>query len=389
MSKLINYRNKVTKVVVGVMSGTSLDAIDVAFVEISNYSINTKHKLIAFKSIPIESSLKDRLHAACEGNLTMRECFELDIDLGMIYVDSILDCAKTNNLSIDMIDAIGLHGQTVFHNPNRKPIGLTIQIGSGSVVAQNLATIVVNDFRTNDVAAGGHGAPLVPYCDYLLLHDKNVNKVSLNIGGISNITWLGKNTTLDNLIAFDTGPGNMIIDSAMLEFYNKKYDENGDVALTGQVNEEWLTEILSKKYYHLKPPKSTGREQFGEETSKALTVRGRSIGLSNQDIISTITAVTSRSIAMGINNFCRNEESVDEIIIGGGGFHNSAIIKYLKGEFVGTTFSSSDKYNLPVDAKESICFAILANETLNEIRSNVPNVTGAKNHVICGSIRIG
>ena len=181
----------------------------------------------------------------------------------------------------------------------------------------------------------------------------------------------------------------MIIDSAMLEFYNKKYDENGDVALTGQVNEEWLTEILSKKYYHLKPPKSTGREQFGEETSKALTVRGRSIGLSNQDIISTITAVTSRSIAMGINNFCRNEESVDEIIIGGGGFHNSAIIKYLKGEFVGTTFSSSDKYNLPVDAKESICFAILANETLNEIRSNVPNVTGAKNHVICGSIRIG
>jgi anhydro-N-acetylmuramic acid kinase len=165
LSKLINYRNKVTKVVVGVMSGTSLDAIDVAFVEISNYSINTKHKLIAFKSIPIESSLKDRLHAACEGNLTMRECFELDIDLGMIYVDSILDCAKTNNLSIDMIDAIGLHGQTVFHNPNRKPIGLTIQIGSGSVVAQNLATIVVNDFRTNDVAAGGHGAPLVPYCD--------------------------------------------------------------------------------------------------------------------------------------------------------------------------------------------------------------------------------
>jgi len=391
------------------MSGTSLDGIDVAYTEIEGASHNIKQNLLAFDSVKFSPEIKEKIREACLGNISMRECFELDTDLGLAYSNAIYSVGKKNKISPENIDAVGLHGQTIYHNPQRTPSGVTVQIGSASVVSQRLKTIVVNDFRTQDVALGGQGAPLVPYCDFLLLHNHKQNRVALNIGGIANITWLGKQTTKDNIIAFDTGFGNMPIDFAMNSFFNKNYDNFGETAMLGKPHKNLVYELLQQTWFLQPPPKSTGREQFGEDFTKDIIYKWLKHGLSEQDIIATLTFMTSYSIAFAIKNFClplsnavqtdtkqtnikqtnfTQAETLDEIIVGGGGFHNKAMMNFLQSEFPTTKLKSSIEYNLPHDAKEAICFAILANECLNEIPANLPSVTGASNYAISGAIRI-
>ncbi len=367
------------------MSGTSLDAIDVAVVEISGAGRSLRHRLLSFHSRPFDSALRARLLDACEGRLSLRETFELDADLGEAYADVIEQAALE---APRRLDAIGLHGQTVYHAPGRRPNGVTVQLGSGAIVAERLGVPVVDDFRSNDVAAGGQGAPLVPYCDLVLLHAAERDRVALNIGGIANITWLPREATPATLIAFDTGPGNMLIDAAARRFFDRDYDPDGELAGAGRSDERWLEELLGHPYFEALPPKSTGRELFGEEVGRRWAEEGRLRGLSEHDVLATLTRLTARSIARGIGQVHVGRGPVHEVVVGGGGTRNRTMMAMLRDELPDSRVVPADELGIRADAKEAICFAILANEALCGVPANVPSVTGASRPVICGAIRL-
>jgi anhydro-N-acetylmuramic acid kinase len=385
-SFLERYRSGDPRLVAGVMSGTSLDGIDVAIVAISGSGTTLHHELRGFHSRTIPAELKEELLAASSGAMLLRRAFELHVDLGALYAEVIEEAI--GEAGLHGIDAVGLHGQTVYHAPARTPNGVTVQIGSGAVVAERLGVLVVNDFRSADVAAGGEGAPLVPYCDLALLHDARVDRVALNIGGIANLTWLPRGVTPDRLIAFDTGPGNMLIDAAVRLLRGLDFDAGGALAADGNADASWLEELLRHPYFKLDPPKSTGRELFGEEVGQQLASEGRGRGLSDVDILATLTMLTARSIALSVERLSAGRQGV-EVIVGGGGARNDTLMAMLAAELPASfTVAPSDRFGIPSDAKEAICFAILANETLCEVPANVPSVTGAGRRVICGAIHL-
>ena len=387
-SRIDDYRRKDVRLVAGVMSGTSLDGIDVAFVEISGSGREIRHLLLGFHSFPYEPGMRSTLMAASAGELGMRAAYELDADLGGVYAEAIASAATAAGIGDRGIDAVGLHGQTVYHAPARRPHGVTVQIGSAAVVAGYLDTIVVNDFRAQDVAVGGEGAPLVPYCDLVLLHSPSLNRVALNIGGIANVTWLPSGADAATLVAFDTGPGNMLIDAAMRELFGRDRDENGAIASKGRVDEEWVEVILTDGYFSASPPKSTGRELFGAGRAAELLREGRERGLGDADIVASLTLLSARSIARGIESFASRGEQVEEIVAAGGGVRNLTLMNMLHQEMPSSRVLSSDVFGIPADAKEAICFAILANEALCETPANVPSVTGARRPVVCGALRL-
>ncbi|KXK51216.1 MAG: Anhydro-N-acetylmuramic acid kinase [Chlorobi bacterium OLB7] len=371
------------------MSGTSLDGVDVAFVQIEGCGQALQFQLLGFATLPYSPALRSQLLRASDGQLPLREAYELDSDLGLVYADAIAEAARQWGIAPGAIAAVGLHGQTVYHNPNRLPAGVTVQIGSAAAVAQRLQTLVVSDFRTNDVAVGGQGAPLVPYCDLLLLRSPLRNRVALNIGGIANLTALPTSATAETLIAFDTGPGNMMIDAAMRHLFGSDYDAAGNVAATGTVNAPLLWQLLANPYFQAPPPKSAGREDFGEEVGRAVAQQALADGISPESIIATLTQLTATTIAEAIGSHCGFASSVDELIIGGGGVHNRTLMRMLGEAMPTVRILPSDECGLPSDAKEAICFAVLANEALCEVPANVPSVTGAARRVVCGAIRIG
>jgi anhydro-N-acetylmuramic acid kinase len=385
---ITSYREKKTRLVAGVMSGTSLDGIDVAFVEIAGSGEGLRHSLRGYREAPIDPIMRGRLLSLSAGEMPVREAFELDADLGRLYADVIAAAAEEEGIPLTALDAVGLHGQTVYHAPRRSPAGVTVQIGSAAAVVERLRTIVVNDFRTADVAAGGEGAPLVPYCDFVLLRSPGVSRVALNIGGIANVTWLPRDASLDSLVAFDTGPGNMLIDAAMRHIHGLDLDEGGAHAAAGTPDERWVARLLDDEYYAWPPPKSAGRERFGEDVGRALAAEGLSMRISPDDIIATLTLLTARSIAEGVRRHAARGTEVDEMIVGGGGSRNRTMMAMLASELPGTRVMPSDEAGLPASAKEAICFAILANEALMEERANVISVTGAGRPVICGAIRL-
>jgi anhydro-N-acetylmuramic acid kinase len=386
---MLAYQRKASRLVAGVMSGTSLDGIDVAFVEIAGSGPSLRQAIRGFHSQPYAEDLRQRLFAACSGDFSIREGFELDVDLGGVYADAILSATDACSIDPHSIDAIGLHGQTVYHAPRRASRGVSVQLGSAAVVAERLRTIVVNDFRAADVAAGGEGAPFVPYCDLVLLHSTSLHRVALNIGGIANFTWLPRAVNPALLIAFDTGPGNLLIDAAMRRLFGREVDENGEVAARGTADAAWVQELLADPFFKRRPPKSAGREQFGKERGTALVAEALKRGLANEGIIASLTLLTARSIAQAIRDFASKGDPVDEIVVSGGGVHNSTLLDMLGGEMKESRILPSDDLGIPADAKEALCFAILANETLCETPANVPSVTGARRPVICGTIRLG
>lgn len=385
-SLIERYRALPSRLVAGVMSGTSLDAIDVAIVEIAGAGADLRHHLRFFHSHPFAPVLKQALHAASLGELSLREAFELHADLGALYAEVIDEALRASDVAA--LDAVGLHGQTVYHAPRREPNGVTVQLGSGAVVAGRLGVPVVNDFRSADVAAGGEGAPLVPYCDLVLLHRPEENRIALNIGGIANITWLPRHATPETLVAFDTGPGNMLVDAAVRLLRGVEYDADGAMAAVGRVDDRWLAELLRHPYFSLDPPKSTGREMFGEEVGRSYARQGAERGLADADVVATLTMLTARTIAEAVRRLDGGDHVVDSVIVGGGGARNGTMMAMLQREFPGAIVAPADRFGIPADAKEAICFAILANETLCEVPANVPSVTGAMRRVVCGAIHL-
>jgi anhydro-N-acetylmuramic acid kinase len=361
--------------VAGIMSGTSLDGIDVAIADISAKRVKT----IAFATTSYSDELRARIlgvsNTQCETGLISR----LNFELGGEYADAVLALCKSAKIPVRSIELIGCHGQTIYHE-GQGELPNTMQIGEAAVIAERVGAPVISNFRVRDIAAGGQGAPLVPFLDQLVFASKKVRRVALNIGGIANITVLGK----DKAIAFDTGPGNMVIDQLVERSTAgaMRFDRDGAMAAHGHVRRSLLDSLLANSYFSAKPPKSVGREQYGRRFVDALTASGDSL----EDLIATATAFTAASIAMGIRRFGRGAR---EIVAAGGGVHNPQIMGQLAALLPEIRVRTTEEFGIDPDAKEAIAFAVLAWRTWRGKTGNLPSATGARRAVVLGTITPG
>jgi anhydro-N-acetylmuramic acid kinase len=391
MQQLFKVYNKQKRKVLGLMSGTSLDGIDICLIEINGNSFNTKYELIAYEEYPFPEGYKDfTLKNSKAGEGSVDDICKLNFVIARIYSDVINKFLTKLNLKSSDIDLIGTHGQTIHHLPQNDSLfgystASTLQIGDPSVIAKLTGIITVGDFRPADIALGGQGAPLVPFFDYLLFSDKNKNRALLNIGGISNITVLPNNSTGNDVIAFDTGPGNMLIDILAKKYFNIPFDKDSYFAKQGILNTELLHNIISVDNYISKtPPKSTGREYYNDDF---LFLAIKDLNYSKYDIIHTFTYYTAYSIYFNYNNFIKNKISLDEMYISGGGANNPLLVEYIKQLFGNEIYiGNTAELGINSNAKEAICFAILANETISGNTNNLPSVTGANKKTIMGKI---
>ncbi len=392
LKTLNKLSSKNTKYIIGLMSGTSLDGVDAVLVEVMGNGSNTKLNQLGFITYPFPAGLKDRIlvnSTTKKGNVT--DLCRLNFLIPLIYVDAINSLCKKCKVPLEKIDLIGSHGQTIHHLPNKSnyfgySFGSTLQIGDPSVIAKKTGVITVGDFRTGDVALGGEGAPLVPYFDYIMFHSNEKNRALLNIGGIANITVLNKKGNASSVLAFDTGPGNMMIDQLSWIFFNKDYDKEGTIASSGKVDQRLFEALIKQdKFIEREVPKSTGREYYGKQFLTPIFKKVK--GVSPEDWLATVTNFTAYGVFRNYEKFVKSETEIEELFLSGGGAKNKYLIKCLKSYF-GRNIKISNVKNLGIspDAKEAICFAVLANETISGNPSNLPRVTGAERSTILGKI---
>jgi anhydro-N-acetylmuramic acid kinase len=365
--------------VAGIMSGTSLDGIDVAIVDISAKKVKT----IAHENIPYTQSVRSRILAVSNAHCYTAEISKLNFELGELYAKAVTETCRRSKIPQESIELIGSHGQTIYHK-GRGDTPNTFQIGESSVIAERLAIPVVSDFRTRDIAAGGQGAPLVPLVDYLLFRSATKSRVALNIGGIANITVLPANAAPEEVIAFDTGPGNMVIDQLVAIFTRGKesFDRDGRIAAESYLNRALLDKLLKDTYYAAAPPKTAGREQYGAEFIEKL----RKTALPVPDLIATATVFTAATIATGIERFA---PGTDEVIVSGGGVHNRQLMVQLEAFLPSCRVTTSAEFNVDPDAKEAIAFAVLACRTWRRQTGNLPSATGARHAALLGKVTFG
>jgi anhydro-N-acetylmuramic acid kinase len=366
-----------TVLAAGIMSGTSLDGIDVALVEITGNRVET----VAFHSEPYPAEVRAALLGVSNCETHTREISRLNFLLPELYAAAFTRTCKKAKRKAEEVSVIGCHGQTVYHESKVS----TLQIGDGNVLAARTGVTVVSDFRPADIAAGGCGAPLVPFVDYLLFRDAKQSRVALNIGGIANITYIPAGANPEQVVAFDTGPGNMVVDQ-LITHYTKgaeSFDRDGAMAEQGMVHPDVVATLLEERYYSQRPPKTAGREQYGKEFVDGLL----KLGLEPADTVATATYFTAATIAEGIARFAGGEENPPElVIVSGGGVHNGALMRFLSAELPESEVISSAEAGIDPDAKEAVAFAILANETLNGRPSNLPCATGARRAAVLGKV---
>lgn len=382
--------------VVGLMSGTSADGVDAAVVDITKQKV----RLLAFEVFPYGSAMRRAILRLCRPeSARLEDICHYNFVLGEVFADAVAELCSRSGIALGSIDLIGSHGQTIYHNPQGKPavrvagrrhggrvIRSTLQIGEPSVIAQRTGITTVADFRPRDMAAGGEGAPLVPYADYILFgHNRRCRAVQ-NIGGIANVTFLPAGGELSDVLAFDTGPGNMVIDGIirLASRGRKHFDRNGKMAARGAVDAKLLNEMLRHPFLQRRPPKSTGREEFGDAFTEHIYRRACENGLADADVVATATAFTAGSIARAYRQFL--PAMPNELILCGGGAHNSTLVEMLRSELPQVTMLSTEDFRISVDAKEAISFAILAWATIKGMANNVPSATGAAGPVVLGKI---
>ena len=398
MKRLLEVFDKPARTVLGLMSGTSHDGIDAVIAKIIGFGARSKVTIIHHNTYPYPAGLQGRIGRAFNEGTTADIC-RLNFDLGEAFADAALKCIKEAGLKPKDIDIIASHGQTVYHIP---PIegakASTLQIGEASVIAERTGLLTISDFRTRDMAAGGQGAPLVALADHILFQEKGKVRVLQNIGGIANVTVVTEK--VDDVIAFDTGPGNSLIDEAVriLTDGRESFDTDGRMASEGKVDELLLKELMNHPYLSINPPKSTGRELFGKEMAQLLTrlvtgEAGRRKGRKPEDLIATLTMFTARSVYNAYERFIFPRYRVDDVVLSGGGSRNPVLVGHLKDLFekVGKARLAIvfiDELGIPSSAKEALSFAILANETISGNTGNLPKVTGAKKAVALGKISL-
>ena len=359
--------------VAGIMSGTSLDGIDVAIADITRTQLQT----VAVHSEPYPASLRARILQVSNADTHTSAISRLNFELGERYAAAVQRACLHAGLKLPTIELIGCHGQTIFHEE-----GNTLQVGESSVIAERLKIPVISDFRTRDIAAGGQGAPLVPFVDYRLFRHATKGRVALNIGGIANFTAIPAGGTPEQVIAFDTGPGNMVMDGLVWDLTDGKqrFDRNGAIAARAEIHRPLLESLLQDPYYRAKPPKSAGREQYGA----AFITRLKSTGLDPERLIATATALTATTIAKAIQRFIAFP--VSEVIVSGGGAHNKTLMALLTSLLPELSIATTNDFGIPVNAKEALAFAVLAWESFHQRPSNLPSATGARRPVILGKL---
>jgi anhydro-N-acetylmuramic acid kinase len=405
--------SKSSMLVLGMMSGTSADGIDSALVKISGAPPNLKIKLLGHKKKDFPTAIRREVLRVAEQNpLTPAEFSQLHARLGHIYAEAALSACKKFRISPQKVDLIGNHGQTIFHQgvPTEflgAKTASTLQIGDSSVIAALTGITTISDFRLADIALGGQGAPLVPFADYALFRDKKLGRVALNIGGIANITVIRASAKRSDVFAFDTGPGNMLIDALVQHFTHnhQRYDNNAKIGQTGRAIPALLNQLMHDPYFKLAPPKSTGREYFGNAYVRNLLALGRRHKAKPADLIRTATIFTALSIVDALNRFVLPKSKIRQLIVSGGGAENPLLVAQLTallGSSVGAglvplaaqpakhnqglAILPSTYFGIPTDAKEALAFAILAYETFHQRTSNLPSATGANRPAILGKI---
>ena len=377
-------------IVAGVMSGTSADGIDVALVRVLGRGFNLRFELLGHQHFEYPRPVREAVLAAMNSTRTsVAELSRLNFLLGSLYAEAVRKAQKSTGAR--ELDLIGCHGQTIYHqgeprNYLGQDIACTWQTGEASVIAGRLGVPVVSDFRPADIAAGGQGAPLVPFLDYVVFRHRRRGRIIQNLGGIANLTAIPANAQAENVIAFDTGPGNMLVDQLMQVLFDRPYDRNGEVAGEGKTLQPILKEFMRNPFFKKRPPKTAGREQFGREYARDfLRGCGRA---AKADVIATATALTAGSILHAIRSVISPAAQYRDYVISGGGAKNKTLVKMLSEALpaLGLELSRSDDFGVPAEAKEAVAFALLAYQTWHRQPSNIPSATGAKRPVILGKI---
>jgi anhydro-N-acetylmuramic acid kinase len=372
--------------VIGLISGTSMDAIDAVLVELERVENLLHLHPLAFTMAPLAPALRERMVALLppRSGSTAEVC-TLNVAIGEAFAEAALLVARQAGFAIESVDLIASHGQTVYHQVADVAERSTLQLGSPAVIAERTGRTVVADFRPRDIAAGGQGAPLVPYLDMLLFRHPHRTRAVQNIGGMGNVTYLSPN---DLIRAFDTGPGNVLIDEAvrLLTDGRLAYDHDGRIAAGGRIDEELLASWLEHRFFQQPPPRSTGRELFGSAEARDYVAQAQERGLATPDIVATLTALTAWSIADSYRRYCGR---VDEVLLSGGGARNSTLTRMLQAALPETTVRAIDDLLLDADAKEAVAFAVAGYATLHGWPNNVPAATGATHPVVLGSLTPG
>ena len=449
MIEFYELLKKKKKYVIGLMSGTSVDGIDAAVVEITGHGLETTVNLIAFETFPFPPDVPQRILALCQPDTSrVDDICEMNFYIGHLFAEAVKHILQKHGLFARDIDLIGSHGQTIHHLPifnyslrrndgrldfdvrssnppapmlqgavlgKPKPIARnvmeggyteetvksqtrlnepqgkikipsTLQIGEPAVIAHETGIPTIADFRVADMAAGGQGAPLVSYPDYLLFRDTAKTVGLLNIGGIANLTVLPANGSFDSVSAADTGPGNMCVDAVVREITagKERYDEAGRRAAQGTPHQPLIDEWLKHPFFHLSPPKTTGREMFGHTFALECLTACREHDLSNNDAIATVTDLTVQTVALYISQFVSEQTPIDRLYVSGGGVHNQTLMQRLSEVLANTSVEPVDTSGISADAKEAIAFAVLANESLHGQAGNLPSATGASVRKILG-----
>ena len=380
-------------IVAGVMSGTSADGVDVALVRITPGRKRPSIELLAHEAFPYSATLRQSvLDAMNASDTSTPELARLNWRLGLEYTDAVAKTLAKHNAKADLV---GCHGQTIYHQGRAeryagRSFALTWQLGEPAVIAQSLHVPVVSNFRPADMVAGGQGAPLVPLLDYVLFADAKRGRVLQNIGGIGNLTAIPAGAASEKLVAFDTGPGNMVIDALVARLFGKSYDKNGAIAARGAVIDPVLKSELELAYYRVIPPKSAGREEFGREYAANFLTACKKWSRKPEDAIATATALTAETIAWSYARFVApimQGHGVD-YIVSGGGARNQTLMAMLRERLtpLRCELASMDKFGIPVEAKEAAAFALLAWQTWHKLPGNVPAATGAQHPVILGQV---
>ncbi len=376
------------------MSGTSLDGVDAALTRLSGSGSDLTMEQEAFVHVPYPAALRALIRQNTEAaSSSVQALTRLDVRLTETYADAVHQVRAEAKVNVDALDLVGSHGQTVCHLPQPtdcagEPIRATLQIGNPSTLATRLGVPVVANFRAADLALGGQGAPLVPYFDYVTFSAPDEHRGVLNLGGIANLTVLPADGNPDDVRAFDTGPANMVIDAVATRLFDAPFDRDGEHAAQGTPDHDLLADLLEGEFFRREPPKSAGRENFGADYVDRLLGAAQSRGLDAADTMATATLLTAASVYQAYAQHIRSERTIDVLIVSGGGVHNDTLVRMLREAFSPIPVRTTSDYGITPDAKEALCFAVLAHETINGVPTNLPSVTGASRRTVLGSLSV-
>jgi anhydro-N-acetylmuramic acid kinase len=384
--------------VIGLSSGTSVDGIDAALTDITRRRSRLTIRLIKYRTISYPPGVRERVLALqADSADTLIELCRLNAYLGELFGDAAIKLAKAAGVPLRRVELIGSHGQTVAHQPTpiregRFRVAGTLQIGEPSVIAERTGVTTVADFRPRDLAAGGQGAPLTPLIHHRCFAHAARDRLVVNLGGITNVTWIpaGSEVDMRRIVAFDTGPGNMLIDGLMARFSKGRdtMDRSGRTAASGSVDERLLKSLLRHPFLAQRPPKTTGRETFGRPLVDRIASDARRLRIAPRDVVATVTAFTARSIAEAHARFLRSRtpDTPADVIVGGGGVYNATLMAELRRAFAPSRVESMAEYGVDPKAIEAMAFALLAYLTARNEPDNVPSATGARRAVVLGKI---